>query len=149
MNGGASGASEKEGEKERLSTAEHACLELIGHLAAPSFFQKLRTEEQLGYLVSAHVSRFSGALGLTLLVQSSTAAPRHLEARMTSWCHSFAQELEALSEEACAANALALATQYTEGRGPSATSTTARSASCSAGATPSTAGPRAPTPCSR
>ena len=115
VNGGASGASEKEGEEEeRLSTAEHACLELIGHLAAPSFFQKLRTEEQLGYLVSAHVSRFSGALGLTLLVQSSTAAPRHLEARMTSWCHSFAQELEALSEEACAANALALATQYTE-----------------------------------
>ena len=101
-------------EEERLSTADHACLELIGHLAAPSFFQKLRTEEQLGYLVSAHVSRFSGALGLTLLVQSSTAAPLHLEARMASWCHSFTQELEALSEEACAANALALATQYVE-----------------------------------
>jgi len=114
VNGGVDVAGVGNEEEERLSTADHACLELIGHLAAPSFFQKLRTEEQLGYLVSAHVSRFSGALGLTLLVQSSTAAPLRLEARMASWCNSFTQELEALSDEACAANALALATQYVE-----------------------------------
>jgi insulysin len=103
-----------DGTAARLSGAEHACLELLAHLAAPSFFQKLRTEEQLGYLVSAHASRFNGALGLTLLVQSSTAAPRALEERMAAWCHTFAGELDALTPEACATNARALAAQYLE-----------------------------------
>ena len=93
----------------RLSAEEHASLDLLAHLAYPSSFDTLRTKEQLGYLVSAHSSRFAGVTGLTVVVQSSSAGPAFLQERIDAWLAGFGDELRDMPEDEVAQNAGSLA----------------------------------------
>ena len=43
------------------SAHEDVLLDLLGHLASTSAYQRLRSEQQLGYIVFAFVRRVNGA----------------------------------------------------------------------------------------
>ena len=58
-----------------------ALLELVCHLTYPLAFNKLRTQEQLGYIVSANARKTAGDVrGFCIEFQSNTALPTILEA---------------------------------------------------------------------
>ncbi len=48
-------------------------------MASTSAYQKLRTEQQLGYIVFAFLRRLNGAQGLSVVVQSPSASPPQLD----------------------------------------------------------------------
>ena len=50
------------------SAEEHAALDVIARLAYPSIFKTLRTQQQLGYLVSGYAARFDGIAGGSCLI---------------------------------------------------------------------------------
>jgi secreted Zn-dependent insulinase-like peptidase len=92
-----------------------ALLELICHLAFPSAFNKLRTQEQLGYMVSAHARKSAGnSRGLCIEVQSNTALPEYLEERSELWLETFRQELEDMPVERLEMEASAVVSQLLE-----------------------------------
>ena len=92
-----------------------AVLDLITHMAYNSAFNRMRTQEQLGYIVSAHARKtVGGAWGMSIVVQSSVALPEKLEERCEAWLEVFRQELEALSPERIANEASAVASQFLE-----------------------------------
>lgn len=92
-----------------------AVLELICHLAYPSAFNKLRTQEQLGYMVSAHARKSVGnSRGLSIEVQSNTALPEYLEERCEAWLEAFRQELVDMPVERLEMEAAAVVSQLLE-----------------------------------
>jgi len=92
-----------------------AVLELICHLAFPSAFNKLRTQEQLGYMVSAHARKSIGnSRGLSIEVQSNTALPSYLEERCEAWLEAFRQELKEMPVERLEMEASAVVSQLLE-----------------------------------
>mmetsp|Transcript_79724 Transcript_79724/g.227576 ORF Transcript_79724/g.227576 Transcript_79724/m.227576 type:complete len:330 (+) Transcript_79724:126-1115(+) len=97
------------GENQRMSVTEHAALDVIARLAYPSIFKTLRTQQQLGYLVSGYAGRFDGIAGLTLVCQSSNTPPPEIQRRMDEWMVTFGDEIGAMSEEDISTNAKALA----------------------------------------
>ncbi|WP_244158282.1 insulinase family protein [Salinicola socius] len=76
-----------------------ASLAVIGQLIGPPFFAKLRTDEQLGYIVSAGYAPFMDAPGLMMLVQSPSVASDTIEQRMDAFLKTFDQRIEALSDD--------------------------------------------------
>ena len=75
-----------------------AIQELIGSIAYNSAFNQLRTKEQLGYIVSAFVKKFTGGgNAFCVLVQSSNTLPPKLEERCLKWVKQFREELEEIS----------------------------------------------------
>lgn len=92
-----------------------ALLDVVAHLASTSAFTTLRTNEQLGYIVSAHGRKtVGGGWGLSVVVQSSVAAPQHLEERIEVWLETYRSELETMSSQDMAFEASAVAAQYLE-----------------------------------
>jgi hypothetical protein len=92
-----------------------AILELVSHMAYNSAYNKLRTEEQLGYIVSSGARKSAGgAWVLSTVVQSSVAEPSVLEDRMEAWLVSFRQELEEMDPESYATEAGAVVAQLLE-----------------------------------
>ena len=92
-----------------------AILELIGQIAYNSAYNQLRTQEQLGYIVSSFTRKTSGsAMGLSVLVQSSTTKPEELEARIENWLVMFREELEAMPAEEIANEAAAVVAMLLE-----------------------------------
>jgi insulysin len=90
-------------------------LDLIGHLAYSSAYNQLRTREQLGYIVSVYIRKTAGGVwGLTVVVQSSSKSPEHLEERIEEWLRTFRQELEDMTPEAMAVEARAVVVQLLE-----------------------------------
>jgi insulysin len=81
------------------SHEEDVLLDLTNHLAYTSAYQRLRTEEQLGYIVFTSLRRLNGAQGLSIVVQSSMEGPARLDKRIEEWMASFRGELEKMSEE--------------------------------------------------
>jgi secreted Zn-dependent insulinase-like peptidase len=77
-----------------------AIQELIGSIAYNSAFNQLRTKEQLGYIVSAFVKKFTGGgNAFSILVQSSNTLPPKLEERCLRWVEQFRKELEEMPDE--------------------------------------------------
>jgi insulysin len=77
-----------------------AIQELIGSIAYNSAFNQLRTKEQLGYIVSAFVKKFTGGgNAFCVLVQSSNTLPPKLEERCLKWVKQFREELEEMPDE--------------------------------------------------
>lgn len=67
-----------------------AILELISHMAYNLAYNKLRTEEQLGYIISSGARKSAGGTWLlSTVVQSSVAEPSVLEDRMEFWLACF------------------------------------------------------------
>ena len=90
-------------------------LDLIGHLAYSSAYNQLRTKEQLGYIVSVYTRKTAGGTwGLTVVVQSSSKGPKHLEERIEAWLKTFREELEEKTPEEIAKEARGVVVQLLE-----------------------------------
>jgi secreted Zn-dependent insulinase-like peptidase len=67
-------------------------------LSAP-FYNSLRTEKQLGYVVSAFASHQGPIPGLAMLVQSPVADEQHLRAEFEGFISDYAKTVAELTEE--------------------------------------------------
>jgi insulysin len=89
-----------------------AVLDLIAHMAYNSAYNMLRTQQQLGYIVSASARKTAGGgWGMSVVVQSSVALPEVLEERIEDWIVAFRQELADMDPEDIAAEAAAVVSQ--------------------------------------
>ncbi|TDB01265.1 insulinase family protein [Halomonas marinisediminis] len=84
------------------SLDSQARLALLGQLIDTPFYQRLRTEQQLGYVVHAGYSPMLDAPGLALLVQSPETDSESIADHMDRFLQSFGATLETLDEEALA-----------------------------------------------
>ena len=84
------------------SLKSQAQLAVLGRLLDTPFYQRLRTEEQLGYVVHAGYSPMLDAPGLALLVQSPDTASADIDARIDAFLDDFEGSLDALDDEALA-----------------------------------------------
>ena len=74
-------------------------LKLIISIMSSSFFNVLRTEEQLGYLVQAFISSESDEFFLHFLIQSPDYGPDYLEGRIDNFLLNFNVTLNSFSED--------------------------------------------------
>jgi len=92
-----------------------AILELLSHISYNSAYNRLRTIEQLGYIVSTFTRKTTGGgWGLSIVVQSSVAPPEVLEERIEAWIVAFRKELDEIDPEALAMEAAAIVSQLKE-----------------------------------
>ena len=84
------------------SLESRARLAVLGQLISTPFYQQLRTEEQLGYVVNAGYSPLLDAPGIGLLVQSPETQSEAIQARIDAFLVDFATRLETLDEESLA-----------------------------------------------
>ncbi|OCH85237.1 LuxS/MPP-like metallohydrolase [Obba rivulosa] len=78
-------------------TSLRRALDLIAHMVREPCFTQLRTQEQLGYVVSSSTWLVGSAIGLGVKVQS-TRAPWVVEDRVEAFLKSFREELAAMDE---------------------------------------------------
>ncbi|XP_065827904.1 insulin-degrading enzyme-like [Oscarella lobularis] len=95
---------------EMQSTRSNMLLELFNQLIKESFFNVLRTQEQLGYLVHSGIRRCNGSQGLRFLIQS-LRDPLYVESRIEAFLRRVQRELETLSEREFSQQVNALATK--------------------------------------
>eukprot|EP00118_Oscarella_pearsei_P012850 m.97877 g.97877 ORF g.97877 m.97877 type:complete len:559 (+) comp36963_c0_seq26:1339-3015(+) len=95
---------------EMQSTRSNMLLEIFSQLIKESFFNVLRTQEQLGYLVHSGLRRCNGSQGLRFLIQSQRQ-PSYVESRIEAFLGSVQADLLALSEDDFAQQVSALATK--------------------------------------
>ena len=81
------------------SIQERARLSLIAQMVAAPFFNSLRTEQQLGYVVSAFPFHINRVPGLGMLVQSPVASESQLRREFKRFMQEFASTVEQLSAE--------------------------------------------------
>lgn len=84
------------------SLASQARLAVLGQLIDTPFYQRLRTEEQLGYVVNAGYSPMLDAPGLALLVQSPETESAAIDARIDAFLDDFETTLAALDDDTLA-----------------------------------------------
>ena len=87
---------------------------ILANMMQSPFFQSLRTDQQLGYIVGAYPYALHGYPGLALLVQSPSASVEHMIKAIDTFNQAFLQRDE---DEVCQAFALssaAVVTQLTE-----------------------------------
>ncbi|EKU21330.1 insulysin [Nannochloropsis gaditana CCMP526] len=81
-------------------TKSDVILDVLSHMASTSAYQRLRTEQQLGYIVFAFLRRLNGGQGLSVVVQSPSASPPQLDGFIEDWMADFREkELGTLSDE--------------------------------------------------
>ncbi|SFT78801.1 insulinase family protein [Halomonas saccharevitans] len=85
------------------SLKSQARLAVLGQLLETPFYQRLRTEEQLGYVVNAGYSPMLDAPGISLLVQSPDTESEAIQGHIDAFLDDFAKRLEALDDDALAA----------------------------------------------
>ncbi|MCE8016812.1 peptidase M16 [Halomonas sp. MCCC 1A17488] len=76
-----------------------ARLSVLGQVIDTPFYQRLRTEEQLGYVVSAGYSPLLDAPGLSLLVQSPDATSDEIQAHIDAFLESFGRRLAEMDDD--------------------------------------------------
>ncbi|MFY0989309.1 insulinase family protein [Halomonas sp. C05BenzN] len=81
------------------SLESQARLAVLGQLIDTPFYQRLRTEEQLGYVVNAGYSPLMDAPGLGLLVQSPDTESEVIQARIDAFLNDFEERLDALDDD--------------------------------------------------
>lgn len=79
-----------------------ARLAVLGQLIEAPFYSRLRTDEQLGYIVSASYSPMLDAPGLSMLVQSPSKDSKTLFSRMDAFMAEFDSRVQTLDESALA-----------------------------------------------
>ncbi|MGM0982805.1 MAG: insulinase family protein [Pseudomonadota bacterium] len=85
------------------SLDSQARLAVLGQLLETPFYQRLRTEEQLGYVVNASYSPMLDAPGISLLVQSPDTPSEAIQARIDAFLDDFAGRLDTLDDKDLAA----------------------------------------------
>jgi insulysin len=80
-----------------------ARLAVLGQVMDTPFYHRLRTEEQLGYVVNAGYSPLLDAPGLSLLVQSPDTPSETIQAHIDAFLDDFEAQLQALSDDELAA----------------------------------------------
>ncbi|WP_416139409.1 insulinase family protein [Halomonas sp. HK25] len=96
------------------SLASQAQLAVLGQLIDTPFYQRLRTEEQLGYVVNAGYSPMLDAPGLALLVQSPDTESAAIDARIDAFLDDFETTLAALDDETLIPNRQAVHDRLTQ-----------------------------------
>jgi len=91
-----------------------ACLAIICHVAGTSAYQRLRTEEQLGYIVQAFPWAEQHVAGLCVIVQGNRLTPKETDTRIEEWLKAFGSELEEMSAEEFANNVRAVVSERTQ-----------------------------------
>lgn len=81
------------------SIEEQATLSVIGQWLETPFYQRLRTEEQLGYIVNAGYSPLLEAPGVSLIVQSPDVRSDEVVAHMDAFLDEANTRLDELTEE--------------------------------------------------
>ncbi|WP_280554406.1 insulinase family protein [Halomonas sp. 25-S5] len=81
------------------SLDSQARLAVLGQLLETPFYQRLRTEEQLGYVVNAGYSPMLDAPGISLLVQSPDTASEAIQARIDAFLDDFTGRLATLDDD--------------------------------------------------
>jgi len=82
-----------------LTLEETISLEILAKILEKRFFQSLRTEQQLGYVVASSASHNMNVSSLAFVIQSAVHLPSYLDARIEEYLMSFRNELEELAEE--------------------------------------------------
>ena len=84
---------EQENPKSRVS------LRVLSNYLRDPCFDRLRTDEQLGYIVSGSHSENRGILGYYILIQSSIAGPQFLSSRIRAFLDSTRDKIKNITEE--------------------------------------------------
>lgn len=87
---------------------------LLTHLVAPGFFSSLRTEQQLGYVVSAVNTQLRDYGGISFVIQSPVADPDILRDQTLAFMTEQELVLAEMSEEEFGANKGGLITKLTQ-----------------------------------
>lgn len=93
---------------------EQATTRVIARWLETPFYQQLRTEQQLGYIVNAGYSPLLEAPGIALMVQSPDVESGTIAERMESFLEAASQRLEQLSDEELASYRQAVYDQLRE-----------------------------------
>ncbi len=72
---------------------------LLGQIIGTPYYQRLRTEEQLGYVVFATQMPLQTVPALAFIVQAPTATPADIMASSQAFFKGFGQQLNAMSQE--------------------------------------------------
>ncbi|XP_012283502.1 insulin-degrading enzyme isoform X2 [Orussus abietinus] len=80
------------------STKSNMLLELLVQIIKEPCFNTLRTQEQLGYIVSCSIQRSNGVQGLKIIVQSDSH-PQYVEERIDAFTESMLKYITNMSEE--------------------------------------------------
>ncbi len=83
----------------RRSVRERAKLALIAQAVGNRFFQELRTERKIGYVVFASPLTLRGVPGLAFVVQSDTSPPEVIREEMEAFVERFEAALGGMSDE--------------------------------------------------
>ena len=80
------------------SLTTRATIALLGTILRTPFFDSLRTEQQLGYVVSAGTMPILKTSGLTMTIESPGADPVLLETRINAFLRDYAPQLESMPD---------------------------------------------------
>ena len=89
-------------------------LAVIGKLIEAPFYTRLRTEEQLGYIVTAGYSPILDAPGLAMLVQSPDTGKQRIAQRMEAFLEDFDARMASLDDSALAPYRAAVSSRLRE-----------------------------------
>ena len=81
------------------SDHERARFALLGQILSAPYYERLRTEEQLGYIVFASQYPQQTVPGLAFIVQAPEATPQHIERSNERFFADFEPQLAAISDE--------------------------------------------------
>ncbi|MGB1159303.1 MAG: insulinase family protein [Porticoccaceae bacterium] len=93
---------------------ERAVTSMIAQMLSAPFFNTLRTEKQLGYVVSAFPLHISRVPGIAMLVQSPTASESELRLEFVSFLQQFRDQLEEMAPQQLSRHKQALLTNIEE-----------------------------------
>ena len=99
---------------ESTSFPDRARSALLTHLISPGYFSSLRTEQQLGYVVSAVNTVLRDRGGISFVVQSPVVEPDELRNRTLVFMHGAVKKLEAMADEEFEMNKSGLITNLTQ-----------------------------------
>ena len=80
--------------------AERAGIGLLSQIIAPKFFDELRTERQLGYVVYASAMPIMEVPGMTFVVQSPSVSVAELERHIDEFLSRFSSQIDGLAPAA-------------------------------------------------
>ncbi|MEI5639378.1 MULTISPECIES: insulinase family protein [unclassified Pseudoalteromonas] len=81
------------------SVKEKVTMMAVNHLINQDYFEQLRSQEQLGYLVGAGYAPFNTRAGIAFYIQSPNYDSQHLLDRHRLFLQQFAAQLEAIDED--------------------------------------------------
>ena len=77
----------------------HAMVSLLAQMIKEPFYDKLRTKEQLGYLVWSGSAEMWGVLGVRFIIQSDKASVEYLQQRILTFVKNFRKYLASTEKE--------------------------------------------------